>query len=257
MSVPFTAARARNAGLAEVADTNFIQFLDGDCALQPDWLNKARAHLEAHPKTAVVCGRRRERHPEASIYNAMTDMEWDTPIGPAKACGGDALMRRDALTDVGGYDPSLIAGEEPEMCVRLRAKGWDVYRLDAEMTLHDADMHRFGQWWKRTQRAGHAYAEGAAMHGAAPERHNMPELKRIVFWGMALPVLAFVGALFHSAALLILMAYPLQVLRLRLRGEGWPRAFFFTIGKLAEAQGALQYYVRKGLGRRSTLIEYK
>ena len=55
-------------------------------------------------------------------------------MGAARACGGDALMRTAALAEVGGYDPNLIAGEEPELCVRLRAAGWQIYTLDREMT---------------------------------------------------------------------------------------------------------------------------
>lgn len=258
MSVPFTAARARNAGLASICEeTPYIQFLDGDCALQDGWLETARAHFEANAKTAVTCGRRRERFPDATIYNALTDMEWNTPIGLVKSCGGDALIRKSALEDVGGYNPGLIAGEEPEMCVRLRAAGWDVWRLDAEMTLHDAAMTRFGQWWQRTKRAGHAYAEGAALHGAPPERHNIAPLRRAFFWGLGFPAIILLGALLTPWALALIFAYPAQVLRLRQKGEGWARAVFFTVGKFAEAQGALLYYWRRCIGARSKLIEYK
>ena len=124
MSVPFTAARARNAGLEALADAcpglDYVQFVDGDCVLQPDWCAIAAGFLDAHPDSAVACGRRRERYPEASVYNRLCDWEWDTPIGPTAACGGDALMRMRAIRDVGGFDPSLIAGEEPELCLRLR-----------------------------------------------------------------------------------------------------------------------------------------
>ena len=258
MSRPFTAARARNAGVAAIAsEAPLVQFLDGDCALQPGWLDLARAHLDAHPKAAVACGRRRERFPEASVYNALTDMEWDTAIGPTRACGGDALMRRAALEAVGGFDPVLIAGEEPELCVRLRQAGWEIWRLDAEMTLHDADMTRFGQWWTRTKRAGHAYAEGAAMHGRPPERHCVPQLRRALLWGLALPLVTLLLLVLSAWALVLLLVYPLQVLRLRRRGEPWKRAVFFTIGKFAEAQGALLYYWRRSLGAGSRLIEYK
>src|SRR4051812_21398157 len=122
---PFTAARARNAGFARLGDCGqelrYVQFVDGDCEVVGGWFEKARAFLEDHPEVAVVCGRRRERHPEHSVYNMLCDIEWDTPVGEAKACGGDALMRCDAFRQVNGYRPDLIAGEEPDLCVRLRA----------------------------------------------------------------------------------------------------------------------------------------
>ena len=132
---------------------------------------------------------------EASLYNHLCDDEWNTPVGEALACGGDSLMRRTAFEEAGRFKPDLIAGEEPELCVRLRAAGWRIWRLDAEMTLHDADMTRPGQFWRRATRAGWTYAEGAAMHGAAPERHNVARLRRALVWGLALPLAVLLGAL--------------------------------------------------------------
>ena len=215
------------------------------------------AFLDANPAVAVACGRRRERHPEASVYNRLIDAEWDTPVGRARSCGGDALMRAAALQEVGGFDPGLIAGEEPELCVRLRAKGWEVWRLDAEMTLHDAALTRFGQWWQRTRRGGHAFAEGAALHGAPPERHCVPELRRLILWGVALPLATVLGAVITPWALLLLLAWPAQMLRLRLRGLPWDRAVFLTLSKLPEAQGALTYLASRIMRTRAGLIEYK
>lgn len=261
LSVPFTAARARNAGLDFLqsvgSKVDRIQFLDGDCVLQPDWLGKANAFLDAQPEVAIVCGRRRERFPEASIYNRLIDDEWDTPVGQALACGGDALMRRAALEAVGGFDPTLIAGEEPELCVRLRNQGWKVWRLDAEMTLHDADLTRLGQCWQRSKRAGFAYAQGYAMHGGPPEFHKAAELRRSLAWGVFLPLLTVLGVLISPWALLFLAIWPAQVLRLMLRGEPPARAIFHTLSKLAEGQGALTYYLRRLKGSQQRLIEYK
>jgi len=260
---PFTAARARNAGRAALgADAPaYLQFLDGDCEIREGWLDTARAFLDAHPQTGVACGRRRERFPEASVYNRLIDGEWDTPVGPALACGGDALMRTKAFDQVGGFREDLIAGEEPELCVRLRAQGWQVHRLDAEMTWHDAALTRASQWWTRTKRAGHAFAEGAALHGDPPERHWVRERNRTLAWGIALPLAAIIGGLIWGPLLGLLLAYPAQVIRLALKGGGtrlaWISAFFITLGKLAEGQGALQYYIRRLSRGEARLIEYK
>ena len=173
MTKPFTAARARNAGIFALADDppDFVQLIDGDCTLDPDWLPAALDAFARTPRAVVVCGRRRERHPEVSIYNTLTDHEWNTPVGKARACGGDALFRYVPLLNVGGFRDDLIAGEEPELCLRLQRTGGEIWRIDAEMTLHDAALTRFGQWWRRMVRSGHAFAEGAALHGGAAEHH--------------------------------------------------------------------------------------
>jgi len=265
-SQPFTAARARNAGLEVLrqggALPDWIQFVDGDCEVQPGWIQTAQHFLDTHPRAAVACGRRRERFPQASLYNRLCDAEWNTPVGEALACGGDALMRRAALDQVGGYNPGLIAGEEPELCVRLRSMGWQIWRLDAEMTLHDVAMTRFSQWWKRTRRSGHAAAEGMALQGGGPDRLGVAMVRRALLWGVVLPgvTLAF-AALTGPLALILLLAYPAQILRLARRGGGtraaWEQALFLTIGKFAEAMGVAEYWGRRLLGRRSGIIEYK
>lgn len=267
ISVPFTAARARNAGLARIAGDaardgsalpDFVQVLDGDCTLQAGWIEQAAEFLDTTPTVAVVCGRRRERFPEASVWNRLIDAEWDTPIGEAKACGGDALMRWSAVQEVGGYRADLIAGEEPELCVRLRARGWKIWRLDAEMTLHDAALTRFGQWWRRIKRGGHAFAEGAALHGDPPERHYVYETRRALLWGAALPALTVASAVVSPwIALGLLVLWPLQILRLTLRGMDPVEASFLTLGKLPEAQGVLLYHWKRWRGHRTKLIEYK
>lgn len=264
---PFTAARARNAGLEALRQSggrlpDWVQFVDGDCEVQPGWIDTARRFLQTHPQVAVACGRRRERFPHASVYNRLCEAEWNTPVGEAFACGGDALMRREALDQVGGYDPSLIAGEEPEMCVRLRARGWQIWRLDAEMTLHDVNMSRFSQWWKRTRRGGHAAAEGMAMHGTGPERLGVAMVRRALIWGLVLPLLTLVfWALISPWALLLLMAYPAQILRLAHRYGGtrvaWEKAFFLTLGKSAESAGIVEYWGQRLTRRRAVIIEYK
>lgn len=262
MSRPFTAARARNAGLAEAGEAGFVQFVDGDCELEPGWIATALAALAADPRLGVVAGRRRERDPGASIYNRLCDAEWDTPVGPARAVGGDMLARRAALAAVGGYDPGLIAGEEPEMCLRIARAGWAIRRLDAPMTVHDAAMTRLGQWLRRTRRAGHAFAEVSWRHRHGPERFWQRETRRALLWGLVLPLaVVLAGLLVTPWAWLGLLAWPAQVARIALRdprpGDRWARALFTVLGKFPEAWGAVEFHLRRLMGRASGLIEYK
>ncbi|MHC8400568.1 glycosyltransferase [Pseudomonas sp. MDT1-17] len=267
MTIPFTAARARNEGFACVQrllpSMRYVQFVDGDCEVVGGWLPQAQAFLDTHPDVAVVCGRRRERFPQHSVYNLLCDLEWDTPVGEAKACGGDALMRTDAFAEVSGFRPDLIAGEEPELCVRLRGNGWKVWRLGEEMTLHDATLTRFGQWWQRTLRGGYAFAEGAFLHGAAPEQHWLRESRRAWFWGLGVPLATVIASLMLGwFGLLLLLVYPLQVVRLARRGdrstrENWLRAFFLVLGKFPEMLGQVKFLLNRFGAGKTALIEYK
>src|SRR6266404_1026857 len=189
---PFTAARARNEGFTALKalkpDICFAQFIDGDCTLAQAWLDTAIGFMKQRKDVAVVSGRLRERHPTASVYNQLCDFEWDTPIGEAVACGGNALVRVEAFEAAGGFKPQMIAGEEPELCLRLRERGWKIWRLDAEMGLHDAAMTRFSQWWVRSVRFGYAMAEVSQLHSTSPLGIWRREMASSVFWGGLLPI---------------------------------------------------------------------
>jgi len=267
MTRGFTAARARNEGFRRlmtlVPGVEFVTFIDGDCELFPAWRAEAAAFLQSHPDVVAVCGRRRERFPEATIYNQLCDIEWNTPVGEALAFGGDVLIRAPALAAVGGYRDDLIAGEEPELCVRLRGAGGRIWRLDRDMTWHDAAMTRWEQWWRRNKRSGHAFAEGAFLHGAPPERHFAREARRALVWGAVLPVAILLAAFWSPWLLLLCVLYPLQWLRIgaKLARAGspipWLRAGFLLMGRFPEAQGALKFWFGRLAGQRSSIIEYK
>jgi GT2 family glycosyltransferase len=267
MRAGFTAARARNAGflrLRQIAPgPAYVQFVDADCVLDPAWPQTACAFLDAHPDVAAVAGRRRERHPGASVYNWLCEQEWQAPPGETGAIGGDVMLRASALEAVGGYRHDLIAGEEPELCVRLRAAGWHIWRLDAEMTLHDAAMTRFSQWWRRAKRCGYAYANGAHLHGAAEERHWLWETRRAWLWGLWLPLLCLVcSLLLFPWGLAAWLIFPAQIARQSLRNPGSlahsaTLALFQMLARFAEAAGQMKFLRDRLAGRSGRIIEYK
>ena len=180
--------KGSNDSASWIPTVRFVQFVDGDCEVVEGWLESACELLEENTDIGVVCGRRRERFPGSTVYNHLADLEWDSPVGEAKACGGDAMMRVEAVRKVGGYNPTIIAAEDDEVCLRIRREGWKVVRIDAEMTLHDMAMTSFRQWWRRSTRTGHAYAEGSAMYGRTPERHFVRQTCSAIFWGILIPL---------------------------------------------------------------------
>lgn len=266
MSTPFSAARARNTGLGQLKavhpEVNIVQFIDGDCELNPYWLRSALHVLEEQDHVAVVFGRTRERNPDASLYNLVCDLEWDTPIGAANACGGIALMRLSALDQVGAFDPTFVAGEEPEMCLRLRQAGWSILRIDAEMTLHDANIQRFGAWWKRQKRHGYALALSAAKHGSGPERFKVKEITRALTWSVAIPIAIVFTTIMTPWASLALLFYPAQIARLAFRDRtGRPkvgaRAALSLMSRFAETAGLIHYVRDRLRSQLPQIIEYK
>ena len=270
LTTPFTAARARNEGLARALslapDLELVQFVDGDCEVFPGWLDAGVRALAEQPGVAAVCGRVRERNREATVYNRLCDLEWDQPPGETLACGGNALYRVRAFQEAGGFDPGLIGGEEPELCVRLRRRGWKILRLGHDMVWHDAAMTQFGQWWRRTLRGGWSFAEGAAMHGASPERHWVRENRSILFWGTLVPLASLLLAVpSRGVSLLLLAGYPVLARRIfrsaRRKGVAPPDAralaFFTVLGKFPQAIGQAQFAMMKVLGRRRRVVDWR
>jgi GT2 family glycosyltransferase len=274
MTRPFTAARARNTGFHALLERHpgldWVMFVDGDCEVQPNWLAQALEVAERDAKIAAVCGRRRERYPSSSVYNEMCDIEWNTPVGDAKACGGDALYRVSVFQQVGGFDDSFIAGEEPELCFRIREHGYSIRRIDAEMTLHDAAMTRVGQWWKRTERSGHAYLLNYFKHGTKnAERFKFQEIRSILLWAGIYLVLLVMTLLMRSPVPLVLLALliasqaaKMTLAQPRLKAQyGKPATFrycvFVMLGKIPQALGVIRAYRNTRAGREHQLVEYK
>jgi GT2 family glycosyltransferase len=285
MSIPFTAARARNAGFERLLQIDpgvrFVQFLDGDCEVADGWLERARGELEDQPRVAIIFGLRRERFPERSSYNRMADIEWNmpmawgTPDGTAQACGGDAMIRAEALRSVGGYNPSVPAGEEPELCRRLQRAGWMVVRVDASMTWHDAAMLRFCQWARRQFRTGYGGLDFTTRFGRGGDNPFRSQIRSARIWGLGWPLALLVGAAgagmlggpiaCSSAAGLIALAPCVQAARIAARN--WSRAggsrgaltygMLTVVGKGFQMAGQLLYTRDRLVGRHARLIEYK
>jgi len=268
----FTAARAYNSGverlLALAPNVEFVQFLDGDCTLVSGWIDRAFATAARDSAIAVICGRRREEFRTRNVFHRLIDMEWNTRIGELTECGAEGLMRLSLFNQVGGFDESLIAGEEPELCLRLRRAGGKVIRIDADVSLHDVQMSQVSQWWKRTLRNGYSMAENAWRYGTESERFCLKQSLSIWFWALVMPGLAIAIALptqgFSLLTLLLLYGFQAyRVARYRNLAHGdatadaWLYGFFCILGKVPELQGQVEFWLRLALGRRRGLVEYK
>lgn len=275
-TLPFSAARGRNAGFAELLrlfpDTQFAQFIDGDCEIRNGWIDSALAALTSNDQLAIVCGRRRERYPDRNVFHRLINLEWDTPCGLVDACGGDALVRVNAFAEVKGFNPAVVAGEEPELCFRLRAAGYQIMRIDHEMTFHDINMSYFKQWWKRSWRSGFGAADVAQRVGATDSLFRKQN-RSAVIWGAIIPGLALTLTLillvldwrWALAWMLVTIAfYTLQLTRIarRLTQRGIPfpqsleAAGLLIAAKPAEFFGRLQYMLKRR-SQSLSAFEYK
>ena len=265
---PTTAARGRNAGWRST-DAELVLFLDGDTVLDQNFVTKAMAAL-TEPQVAVVWGHRRELAPRASLYNRVLDLDWIYPPGLAEFCGGDVLVRRKVLLDVGGFDERLIAGEEPELCRRIRARGHGILHIDFPMTGHDLQITHWSQYWKRATRAGHAYAEVSERFRNSKDPFWASDRKRNLmrgsFWLISLAVV-LAGSVFFGVLPVALWLVLLLLVSVRSAWKArWKRAtpgvlllygFHSHVQQVPIFVGQLQYELSKRQNRKPKLIEYK
>ncbi len=263
---PFTAARARNAGFDALAGDgglpDLVQFVDGDCRLEAEWLRSGRAHMASNPGLGLVTGWRSEMFPEATVYNSLFQADWLRPAGPIRTCGGDMMVRSAAFREIGGFNPQVIAAEDDDFCLRLGKQRWELERLPVQMTWHDAAMKDFSAWWRRSTRDGHGFAQVGHLH---PE-HFRRERLRGWLYGLVLPLLFLTGlVIWPWLSLAVALAYLLSFLRTlqsyALRAPVKQRLLsqvaLLTLSKIPNVFGMLTYYLRRRSGKDMHIIEYK
>ena len=264
-----TAALARNAGW-RAATGDFVLFLDGDTILDESFVLDSLSEF-ADVTIACVWGHRRELHPGHSLYNRVLDLDWVYAPGFTPFCGGDAIFRHSALDELGGFDETLIAGEEPELCRRILGAGQKILHVDRPMTKHDLAITRFTQYWRRATRAGHAFAEVSQRFAATDNPFWTDEVRRNRNRAVALCAIP-VAALGMSLAIHAWWPLPsaIAVLVLLVLRSAWKARWKSSdtvallqygahshLQQLPIAWGQLQFFFHRRSGRRVGLVEYK
>ena len=135
-------AEGRTVGV-ERAGTPFVAFADDDSWWAPGDLARAVDILRAHPRLAVLVARvlvgQEQRLDPVCARMAASPLGTPPDLpGPALlgfiACG--ALVRTEAFTAVGGFDPVVrFPGEEERLALDLVAAGWGISYVDS-VTVH-------------------------------------------------------------------------------------------------------------------------
>jgi len=275
-STPITAARARNEGFQRlrqlIPEIHYVQFVDGDCVLETDWLTNAREFLDTQPDTAIVCGQLHEFDPNSSIYNRLCDIEWDRPVGETPACGGIFMIKAEQFERIGGFDPTIPAGEEPELCRRIREGGKKIVRLSEQMAQHDSAMTGFGQWWVRQIRTGYGGLDVANRFGGGLFASSVKSAR---VWGVGWPIITVllvitglliagvIGAVIGIGFAVAMMF--LQICRIthKTTQRGFPFSLAFAHGALtmlskwAHLWGQWRYLRQRAAGNQAVVIDHK
>jgi GT2 family glycosyltransferase len=124
----------RNAALA-LARAGAVVFTDDDCRPPPEWLERALAAARRHPG-AVVQGTTRPDPDEATLARAAhrETQSIDPPDPRAQTC--NIVYPRALVERLGGFDPTVLVGEDTDLAVRARAAGAPYVPAPEVVTYH-------------------------------------------------------------------------------------------------------------------------
>jgi glycosyltransferase involved in cell wall biosynthesis len=261
-SKPLSAARARNEGFNKLIQDHpsieYIHFIDADCELAENWFPTAIAELDKQKQVAVICGRLHEKYRNQTVYMRLCDMDWYRPPGVIDACGGIATYRREIFQHLKGFNETLLAGEEPEFCLRIKQNGGSVLCIADDMGTHDSAMVFFSQWWRRCVKIGFGYKNGVDWGGYSKQ------YKSAIIWGGLIPFIIINGLLWTNYSLLLLLLYPIQILRIILQPykdnnlsiyDKGIYALFCVLAKFPEIQGIFLHFFKSN--NKQKLMNYK
>lgn len=215
----------------QFAQGEYVYILDGDMRMYPDFLAKAVAHLDAHPKLGGVGGVVIETNVNSLEYinRAERARSGDMQPGRVEKLDMGGLYRRTAVSSVGYFsDRNLHSYEEADLALRLTAAGWRLERLAIPSVDHHGHDTPPYQLLQRRWRSKYIRGPGEVIRAAMGQPHQskllreLGELRKYAFtllWLLSLGALVIGSALRPVMlwAMLLLAALPIALMSLKKR----------------------------------------
>lgn len=178
---------------------DFVYIFDGDMEFMPGFLLTAVSYLHEHPDVGGVGGLIEDEYVRNDIDRIRVNNKSTSTAGNMPSLGQGGLYRRSAIEAAGGYaaDRNLLAWEEADLGMRLRAAGWRLVRLPVIGVRHTG--HNVNTWdlLSRHWRSGRAKASGVLLRAALPKPWRMNALRLLIhpllmlLWWLAMVLTIF------------------------------------------------------------------
>jgi glycosyltransferase involved in cell wall biosynthesis len=121
-----TIGAVRNLG-ARAANGDYLCFVDSDCILSEDYFEQAASVLAS--LGVAVTGSLLDIHPEPRWVEETWDLLHRRPKDSYVSYlnSGNFIIAREVFEKIGGFDETLVTGEDAEIGLRLGASGFKIY----------------------------------------------------------------------------------------------------------------------------------
>jgi cellulose synthase/poly-beta-1,6-N-acetylglucosamine synthase-like glycosyltransferase len=157
----------RNRG-ADIAQGDYVAFVDSDVELTPDWLQNGLATL-TEPRV-VACGCFPGVPQEATWVQQTWDMHQrgrqveDKPTPVPWLASMNLIVRREAFLAISGFNEELETAEDVDLCYRLSQHGIILSNRAMEAT-HWGEARDVRTFWRKEVWRGLGNMQGVLSHG--------------------------------------------------------------------------------------------
>lgn len=144
----YTVGALRNAGSGR-ATGKLLAFIDADCVVPPDYIERAYRVLERTGAAGTGCryDLPQESHWIERTWHALHERGKD---GPAKYINsGNLVLSAAAFHAVGGFDETLITGEDAELGQRLSRAGYQLFESREVPSVHLGNPKAIGHFFRK------------------------------------------------------------------------------------------------------------
>lgn len=150
------------------SEGEYLLLLDGDMALEPEFMPAAIAYLQAHADCGGVAGRAEMDEAQSYEFKSRKQrIHQIYPLGPSRWLCGGGLFRRSAIEQIGYLTNRNLHGyEEAELGIRLRQAGYRLERLDVPFFFHRSHTLDSLALIRYRWRMGYLFASGELVRSA-------------------------------------------------------------------------------------------
>ena len=234
----------------------FIYILDGDMKLHPGFLEQALDFMAANPDVAGVGGQVLEQNRDSLEYLGRIERAAHAmPVGESVRLDMGGLYRRAAIEQVGYFsNRNLHSYEEFDLAMRLRARGWRLWRLGVPAVDHHGHDVPAYELLMRRWRSAYICGVGEVVRAAIGQPHQRLVLTALrelwiyvaaLLWLLALPLVAFGPGPVMVRASGELMLALLPWLAMALKKRSASKAAYSVVSWIAHVGGLLRGLLRR------------